>query len=125
MNKRLRPDPYLADIKEWPCTLEGTVDIVGGGWSEGLDPLERNSKTDMLGSFTAVADLQLPDGNKVGFLFDGAVLVPFMIWPEEFDAGNLFRVSLEPIDGDGTPMAVDGKLVYFQDYQAVRIERVE
>lgn len=125
MNKRLRPDPYLADIQEWPCTLEGTVDIVDGGWTVGLDPLEGDSKADILRSFTAVAHLQLPDGNKVGFLIDGAVLVPLMIWPEEFDAGNLFRVRLEPIDGDGTPMAVDGKLIYLQEYQALQIERVE
>lgn len=125
MNTRLRPDPHLADIQEWPHTLEGTVDIVDGGWSGDSDPLESKSKTDILRSFTAVAHLRLPDGNKVGFVLDGAVLVPLMIWPEEFDADNLFRVSLEPIDGGGTPMAVDGKLVYLQEYQARRVERVE
>jgi hypothetical protein len=48
-----------------------------------------------------------------------------MIWPEEFDDGNLFRVSLEPVEGDGTPMAVEGKFIYLQEYQALRIERVE
>lgn len=125
MNKRLRPDPYLADIQEWPYTLEGIVDVVDGSWTEGLDPIESKSKADILKSFAAAAHLELADGNKVGFLLDGAVLVPLMIWPEEFDAGNLFRVSLAPIDEDWTPMAVEGKFIYLQEYQALRIERVE
>lgn len=125
MNRRLIPDPFLADIQEWPCTLEGIVDIVDGGWSESAEALEHKAKADVLRSFTASAHLQLADGNKVGFSFDGSVLVPLMIWPEEFDAGILFRVSLAPIDGAGTPMAVEGKFVDLQEYQALRIERVD
>lgn len=81
-------------------------------------------KADILSSFTATTHLELANGHKIGFSLGGSILVPQMIWPEEFDSKSLFRVSLAPMNNGGVPMAVEGKLAYLREYQAVEIGRV-
>ena len=123
MKCKLIPDPYLADVREWPHTLEGQVDIVDGGWSEGSEQFEQMEKANILSSCTAAAHLELAGGHKIGFSLRGPVLVPQMIWPEEFDKNNFFRVSLAPMNNTGVPTAVEGKMVRLQEYEALKIER--
>ncbi len=123
MTRKPVPDPYLANVSEWPHTLEGTVDVVDCSWSEGPESFEKIGKAGILRSYTAAAGLELADGNTISFLIDGSVLVPSMIWPEEFDTGALFCVSLAPSEHTVGPVAIDGKFIYYQGYEAIRIER--
>ena len=125
MTRQPVPDPYLIDVTEWPHTLEGKVDVVDHGWSVGPESLEKMGKAGILSSYTAAAGLELADGHSISFSIDGSVLVPSMIWPEEFDTGALFQVSLAPSGNTVGPMAIDGRYVYFTHYEAVRIERVD
>ena len=125
MTRKPVPDPCLADVTEWPHTLEGRIDVVDCGWSQGPEPFEQMGKAEILRSYTAAAGLELADGNSISFSIDGAVLVPSMIWPEEFDTGALFRVSLALSDQAVGPVAIDGKFIYYQGYEAVRIERAD
>ena len=125
MTRQSVPDPYLADVTEWPHTLVGTVDVVDCGWSESLESFEEIGKAGFLRSYTAIARLDLKDGRTINFSIGGSVLVPPMIWPEEFDTGAEFRVSLAPSGKAVGPMAVDGTFIYFEHYEAVQIERVD
>ena len=123
MPAKLVPDPYLADVTEWPHTLVGKVDVVDSGGALGMDYDDRKEEADDLRSYWGAANLELADGNVVGFAVDGSILVPEMIRPEEFDEGAIFRISLDLSDQAVGPVAIDGKLVYYQGYKAIRIER--
>lgn len=125
MTRKLVPDPYLAGVSEWPHTLEGKVDVVASGWAEGLDYDDRMEEADILSSYWGAAHLELADGNIVGFAIDGSILVPEMIRPEEFDAGEVFRIDLALSEQAVGPEAINGKLVYYQGYKAFRIERAD
>ncbi|MCB1635949.1 MAG: hypothetical protein KDI51_15280 [Xanthomonadales bacterium] len=115
-----RPGLLLREISDWPHSMVGVIDVVDGQSSD------FDSEETYIKSFWGACHLHLDGGEVFGFNLDGEVLFNAGIRPDELDSGARFRIAIVESEGEVVPVGEDGVgLLYYQDYQAVEIQRID
>ncbi len=102
----------------WPLVVEGQFDIVDGQSSD-IESVE-----EYIRSFWGTGWINTNDGKQLPVSIEGEVLFEAGIMPNELDESVPFKVGIDKPKGQSSPVAEDGKLVNYQTYVVVSIEKV-
>ena len=117
-SKKLKPKPHpsVADVDTWPYQVEGELEVLDSG-----DP---DFEAEPVVASWAICYVKTDTGESCSFGIKAAVLRAGQLGYEEIETMPIVRASICPCEGKYIPEMRNGKFIYHQTYEAVKIELV-